>query len=264
MELIVAGEKTFAATGDGPFDAAKPTLILLHGAGMDRTVWSLQTRNPAFSSHNVFAVDLPGHGLSAGKPLSSIKDMANWLIQFINKLGTSRVSVAGHSMGALVALSAAANAPEVIEKLALLGITVPMPVAAPLLEAAKANDITAIDMIINWAFAPANRLGKAPAPGLRIGSSGASLLKSARPGVLFADLNACNKYENGLKDAAAVKCPTLIVIGDNDRMARPKGAIALAETITGAKTAHLQGAGHMMMSEASPEVISALKAFLAG
>jgi pimeloyl-ACP methyl ester carboxylesterase len=69
MELTVNRRKVFAATGGRPFDAALPTVIFLHGAGMDHTVWALQTRYFAHHGQGVLAVDLPGHGRSGGSAL---------------------------------------------------------------------------------------------------------------------------------------------------------------------------------------------------
>ena len=44
MELQVDGRAVFAATGGRPFDPRLPAVVFLHGAGMDHTVWALQTR----------------------------------------------------------------------------------------------------------------------------------------------------------------------------------------------------------------------------
>jgi pimeloyl-ACP methyl ester carboxylesterase len=44
MDLQVDGKKVFAATGGKPFDVAQPVVIFVHGAGMDHTIWALQTR----------------------------------------------------------------------------------------------------------------------------------------------------------------------------------------------------------------------------
>ena len=61
MKIQLDGKTVFAATGGRPFDADKPAVIFLHGAGMDHTVWSLQTRYFAHHGWSVLAVDLPGH-----------------------------------------------------------------------------------------------------------------------------------------------------------------------------------------------------------
>ena len=75
MILTVDGKAVFAATGGRAFDAAAPAVVFVHGSGMDRTVWSLQTRYFAHHGHAVLALDLPGHGKSEGPALESIEAM---------------------------------------------------------------------------------------------------------------------------------------------------------------------------------------------
>ncbi len=262
MEINVAGCKTVAATGDAPFDARKPTLVFVHGAGMDRTVWALQARHPAFFAFNVLAIDLPGHGLSEGDALTSIEDMADWVVRVFDALDIPQATLIGHSMGALIALETAAQTPSRITRIALLGITFPMRVAPELLEAAEKNDRSAVDMIIGWAYASGSGLGGGPAPGLRMTGAGHNLLANARPGVLHADLCACDAYTQGLASAAKTTIPTLFLLGGSDRMARPKGALTMADVMPNSKLVTLDRCGHMMMSEAPKPTIAALREFL--
>ena len=66
MKLQVRGAETFVTTGGRPFVPEQPTIVFVHGAGMNRIVWYLQTRYFAHHGHTVLAVDLPGHGRSQG------------------------------------------------------------------------------------------------------------------------------------------------------------------------------------------------------
>ena len=66
MRFEVDGRRVFAATGGRPLDVASPAVLFLQGAGMDRTVWSPQSRYVAHHERTVLAVDLPGHGRSDG------------------------------------------------------------------------------------------------------------------------------------------------------------------------------------------------------
>ena len=77
MLLQVDGHGVYAATGGMPFDAARPTVIFLHGAGLDHTCWQLASRWFAWHGHSVLAVDLPGHGRSSGAP-PCLKDPRIW------------------------------------------------------------------------------------------------------------------------------------------------------------------------------------------
>ena len=62
MELTLNGYKAHAVTGGVTLEADAPTLILIHGAGMDSTVWQMQSRYMAHRGVRVLAVYLPGHG----------------------------------------------------------------------------------------------------------------------------------------------------------------------------------------------------------
>src|SRR5256885_9237029 len=107
MEITASGRTIFASTGGQAFDPAQPTVVFLHGAGMDHTVWALQTRWFAHHGRNVLALDLPGHGRSAGPPLRTIAEMAELVAAAATAAGAERLALVGHSMGALVALAGA-------------------------------------------------------------------------------------------------------------------------------------------------------------
>ncbi len=44
QQFTVDGKAVFAATGGRPFDAGLPAVVFVHAAGMDHTIWALQTR----------------------------------------------------------------------------------------------------------------------------------------------------------------------------------------------------------------------------
>ena len=87
MNFECRGEVVNYATGGVAIDRELPLVVLLHGAGMDRTVWSQQTRYLAHHGFAVMAVDFPGHGNSDGMLLSSVKEMADWVSEFIAEVG---------------------------------------------------------------------------------------------------------------------------------------------------------------------------------
>ena len=109
MRLSVDSKDVFVATGGREFDPALPAVVFLHGAGMDHSVWALLAR--AFASHGfgVLAPDFPGHGRSAGAPLSSIAALADWTAALIEAAGVRAARLVGHSMGSLVAIETAAR-----------------------------------------------------------------------------------------------------------------------------------------------------------
>ena len=260
MRLVVDGSDVFAATGGRDFDPALPAVIFLHGAGFDHSVWALLAR--AFASHGfgVLAPDLPGHGRSADPPLSSIAALADWTAALIDaaKLRTARLI--GHSMGSLVALETAARHPQKVAGLGLIAIAAPMRVSDDLLNAAKADDHAAIDMIDIWGHGYRASLGGSEAPGLWMLGGGECLLERTRPGVLYADLAACNDYQGALAAAAKVAVPSVVILGGRDLMTPAKNGKAVAAALSNCRLTILEGGGHMLMSERPEEVLAALRA----
>src|SRR3981189_2809892 len=103
MQLSVNGRDTFVATGGREFDVSQPTIVLLHGAGFDHTTWALHSRWFAHHGYGVLAPDLPGHGRSAGAPLATIVDMADWTAALLDASGAEKAKLVGPSMGSLLA-----------------------------------------------------------------------------------------------------------------------------------------------------------------
>lgn len=256
--LQLDGKAVFAATGGQPFDPAKPAVIFVHGAGMDHSVWALQTRYLAHHGRSVLAVDLPGHGRSDGPALASIDALADWLARLIEAAGCNQAALVGHSMGALAALACAARHPQRVAKLALLGVAPKMPVHPDLLAAAQDAPSKAAAMIVGWGHGAAAKLGGYPAPGVWITGGAQRLLERAPAGVLHDDLAACDAYAAGAEDAAQVGCPTLLILGAEDRMTPAKAGRKLADLVPGAALAELPGAGHMMMTEQPDATLDAL------
>ncbi|MDB5745253.1 MAG: alpha/beta hydrolase, partial [Massilia sp.] len=120
MILDIHGKAAYCYSGGKPFDAALPTVVFIHGAQNDHSVWALQSRWFAHHGFGVLAVDLPGHGRSAGPALASVEAMAGWLLAVFDAAGVTRAMLVGHSMGSLIALEASYRAPERVRALALL------------------------------------------------------------------------------------------------------------------------------------------------
>lgn len=263
MQFTVDGQSTYAYTGARTLDPSLPTVVFVHGAGLDHTVWILQSRWFAHHGYNAIAVDLPGHGRSRGTPPPSVEAMGEWLLQCMDALDVERAAVAGHSMGSLVTLHCAGTAPERVWFSALLGIAVPMPVSEELLDAARSRPADAYQMITLWGHGFSAQMGGNQAPGMWMTASGIRLLERGAPGVLANDLSACNAYQTGLESARRVACPTLVLLGRQDIMASPRAAGPLMEALTDARRVELEPCGHMMMSERPDAVLDALAASMA-
>jgi pimeloyl-ACP methyl ester carboxylesterase len=113
-------------------------------------------------------------------------------------------------------------------------------------------------MLNYWGFSQAAQLGGNPTPGNWMLGAGLRLMEQARPGVIHADLKACNDYADGLEHAAAVQCPALLILGARDRLTPARSASKLAETLPRAETVVLDDCGHAMLAERPDSVLDQL------
>jgi len=266
MNIEFNKQSIFVGSGGVDWIEGLPSLILLHGAGLNRTVWVLLGRYFARRGYNVVIPDLPGHGASEGVPFESIEQNADWINGFFDHLATTYplakddLVYCGHSMGSLVMSEAAAKRADRIDRLVLLGGSAPMMVGKPLLDAARNNDFAAIDMINMFGHGFGSRIGNNPVSGISAYNTMEALLAQSGDGVLYADLNACNEYKNG--DAAiaklAGKVTTTVIAGDVDRMTPAKLGQRWCEQFDGLYIL-LEDCGHMMMSEQPEATLQAMK-----
>ena len=266
MELSVNGARTFCYTGGKAFDAAKPTVVFIHGVLNDHSVWALQTRYLANHGWNVLAVDLPGHAKSAGEPPASVEEASAFVLALLDAAKVEKAALVGHSFGALVALETAARAPERITQAALVGIAYPMKVSPALLENARDQPEKAIAMVNVFSHSmlapPPSSLG----PGTWLYGGGRALMRrvlasNRSVNVFHRGFLACDTYAGGEAAIEKLRCPVLFILGKSDAMTPPKGAQSLQQKARGARTVLVE-AGHQMMEEAPDAVLFALRDFL--
>ena len=266
MELVVNGHTTYCYTGGKTFDAAKPTVILIHGVLHDHSVWILQTRYLANHGWNVLAVDLPGHCRSAGEPPATVEDAADFVIALMDAAGLNKAALVGHSLGSLIALEAAARLQDRVSHLVLVGTAFPMRVTAALLDAALNEPMKGIAMINVFSrstlAAPPSALG----PGTWVYGANTALNRrvlasNTRVNLFHTGFKACDSYTHGEVAMAQVQCPVLFVLGSMDQMNPPKAAQVLIQKARHGKVVYLPG-GHHQMNETPEPMLAALKEFL--
>lgn len=262
MFIPVRGDDVYAYTGSRPLVRTLPSIVFVHGAGNEHSVWALQSRYFAHHGRNVLAIDLPAHGKSGGAALPSIEALADWIPALLDAAQIDRVALVGHSLGSLAALECAVRHPERVEKLVLIGPAAPMPVSEMLLDAAQRNDHVACELITGWSYSAGKQLGGNQVPGVWLTGNALRLLERTKPGVLHTDLAACDRYGAGQESAARVRCPTLVIVGERDIMAPPKNAQGLITALPDVKVVTLPECGHALMAEQPDMVLDALRAFL--
>ena len=261
MRVQVRNHDVYAYTGSRLADRTIPNVVFVHGAANDHSVFALQSRYFAYHGRNIYAVDLPGHGNSAGDALQSVEALADWLIEFLDAAALNEAALIGHSLGSLAVLETAARYPDRVTRIALLSTAVPMTVSSQLLAAAAVNDHVAFELINSWSFSAKHLLGGNPWPGVWMTGNAMRLMERARPNVLHADLVACRDYTSGLRAAAAVECRSLVLLGARDIMTPAKAAREITATLRDVSVVTLD-CGHSMMSEEPDAVLDALRQFL--
>lgn len=258
MMIDVNGQQVHAATGGVKPSPSDPVVILLHGAGMDGTIWQLQTRYLAYRGLQTIAVDLPGHGRSPGEPLTTIEDLGQFVVDLMDAAGWQQASLVGHSMGSFIALEAAHRLGDRCRSLVLMGAALKMPVHPQLLGDADSDLPAAAALMTAWGHAKPAHVGQNPTPGMWMTGGARALLERSTPGVLATDFRACAAYEGAASAAAEVRCPATVIIGLGDKMTPPETGRALAATLPDATIIELAESGHSMMTEAPRSVRSAI------
>lgn len=227
-------------------DPLLPAVVLLHGAGMDHTVWRGLSRHLANHGRQVLAPDLPGHGRSAGPPLGTIDEMARWVRALLDERGIKTTTVVGQSMGGLVALRMAAGSGGLVDNLVILCSGAQLEVHPELQQAADVGDRRAVELILSWSFGAGGRVGGRTDPGTSSLVTCRRVLEKGL-GVLGHDLRVCAEYLAGEEDAAQIAAPCLVVSGSEDRMVPPAKAARLAGILKNARFELVLGGGHMLM-----------------
>jgi pimeloyl-ACP methyl ester carboxylesterase len=263
MNFQINGNTVYANHAGIEYKAEQETIIFIHGAGMDHTIWVLFSRFFARNGYNVLAIDLPGHGKSGGEALTSIEQMAMWLDSFMKFANIHSATLIGHSMGSLIAIEAASQLPDKVRKIILFGTACPMVVGEPLLSAAQKNQHAAIDMIMLFGHSFSSQIGGNPMAGVSIVNSSMRLLERALDDTLYIDLNACNEYKHGLQAASNINAPAILVLGDQDKMTPASASLPLIDALPDSSVTTLRDCGHMMLSEKPEQVHQALVEALA-
>ena len=255
MNIKIHNKNINIRTGGYDLKNKNRALMLIHGAGMDGSIWQLQTRYLASKGIRTLAIDLPGHGFSDSPSLKSIEIMSDWCIHLLQYLKIKFAIVAGHSMGSLIALEMAKKENKIIKAISLLGTSNIMPVHPDLIDASE-NDLTTASLLMaDWSLSKKQHLGEHPAPGYWMIGSSARLIQNSPKGSLTNDLKACNNYKNASNSAKSISQKVQIIAGEEDKMTPTKNAKILAEDINNVDLRVIPYTGHMIMIE-QPNIIA--------
>ncbi len=228
------------------------TLFAVHGAGMHAGIWGMLL--PLLADQPFQALTLPGHAATGEAPLDNIGDMAEWVRGRLADRPAQSVILLGHSMGALVALEAAAH--PAVAGVILMGAAAQMPVNPDLLKLAADDPAAAGEMILKYGLNPDNADLEELKAFMR------KLMQAGAGGVIFSDLKACDNYTSGMACVSALQKPLLVICGERDKLTRAAEGVALAGMAAVGESDVLVGCGHMMMVERPAETALLIRQFL--
>jgi 3-oxoadipate enol-lactonase len=229
-----------------PWTTGKAPVLLVHGLGGDHQNWLYQI--PALCGrYPILSVDLRGHGASSAAAADfTIADMALDLVRLLRVLGIEKVHVVGLSLGGVVAQQFAVDYPYATASALLAGTFCSIPdelrgVVAESLRFIEDNTMAAIASTrITAAFSDSIN------PTLRrymidriAANDKEAYVRAARAAMSFS-----------IGDRLAeVHCPTLVVVGDEDRVTPPPLSETLAARIAGARLVRMPKSGHICVME---------------
>lgn len=238
------------------------TLVLIHGAGDSSAVWEKQAAYFS-TSHQVLAVDLPGHGARVPEPgMDRHEKNAQEVCRIMDENGISKAVVAGHSMGGAVALTMALEHPQRVQGLVLVATGARMKMRPDFLEQARQTaEISGSDVPSATHIIPIEQMVHPAIPADvvqwlkdRIGRASAQ--------ATYADFQANNSFDV-MNRLGEIRVPTLVVGGSDDRMAPRKFVEFLASGIPVARLAVLDPCGHYPQVEQELAFNREVESFLA-
>ena len=242
-------------SGQG-IDTKKDTIVFLHGSGLSHIVWSLAEQFFSSKNFNVLSLDLPGHGNSDGPCLDSIEKIADWLENVFDKLKLKDLILVGHSQGCLEILEYSYKYKERLKKLVFIGGSNKMPVHPDLIELAQNGHSDAVKLMMKWGYEGSKKfIGGNPVE---------KIIQSPRDisEILAVDLKACNNYLNGSEAAKDIEFPSMLILGELDKMINLEAGKKFSNLIKNSTTHVIKGCGHMIMIEKAFEMREKILEFL--
>ena len=227
-----------------------------HGSGLSHIVWSLAEQFFSSKNFNVLSLDLPGHGNSDGPCLDSIEKIADWLENVFDKLKLKDLILVGHSQGCLEILEYSYKYKERLKKLVFIGGSNKMPVHPDLIELAQNGHSDAVKLMMKWGYEGSKKfIGGNPVE---------KIIQSPRDisEILAVDLKACNNYSNGSEAAKDIDFPSMLILGELDKMINLEAGKKFSNLIKNSTTHVIKGCGHMIMIEKAFEMREKILEFL--
>ena len=232
----------------------KPALVLIHGAGGDHLSWPPEVRR--LPGYRVIALDLPGHGKTAGPGCQSVQDYARAVAEFIDVVGFSRAVFVGRALGGAIALALALDYPDRVAGIGLISTGPTLPIPSSVIENA-ANPST-----LPLAIKSLQEMSLGPQTPENLKGMVFKRLAEIRQTLLLDDLLACDRF-NVTDRLNAIQTPVLVVCGTDDKLTPLRFSEILSSQIPGAALQTMEGTGHMLVLEQPGRLAKLISVFLA-
>jgi pimeloyl-ACP methyl ester carboxylesterase len=231
-------------------------LLFLPAAGGTASLWRPQLEHFA-ARHSGVALDLPGHGRSAGiEGLATIEAYAALLVAFASRLALRPFVLVGRAMGSAIALAVALEQPAMVRGLVLVCGSVRHEHDPAALEALS-------EVVAGRRSQQFSTDVFSPATGGEVMRQVWTEQVQTDPRVTLADLRVCGAFDVRAR-LRALQVPTLVVAGADDRLVPPAAAEELATAIPGATFAVVPDAGHMAPVEQAEAFNRLVEQYLEG
>ncbi len=250
-----------ATVGETGMGGASPTVVFLHGIGSSRHSFDEQLDYFAQRFHCI-CPDAPGYGdsLDPPKPLEDMDDFAAIYETALKDYGP--LVLVGVSFGGVLAARIAIRKQVDVSAMVLADSSRGSG-TDPRRASAMRERATTLQNEGNEAFAAgrAKRLLSASAEPDLIAAVAANMARSIRlPGYGYAaSAMAATDHTSRL---AEIRCPTLVLVGECDRICPPSESQILAAAIPGARYVELPKAGHLSNQEAPDQFNQVVENFL--
>ncbi len=238
--------------GAWPLDAARSTIVFIHGSGGSRLLWHAQVEGLK-GRVNTVALDLPGHGNSGGEGMDSVPGYARAVADFIEAIGAPAPIVCGLSLGGAIAQQLLLDHAGRLKAGILVSTGARLRVLPAILETIR-NDFPGFVAMVG-------RMGFSPATAAALKKPFLEDKLRGRPEVAFGDFSACDRFDV-IARLSEIKLPVLVVTAADDTLTPPKYGDFLEKGIPGAARARIPDAGHMAPIEKPAEVNAAILRFL--
>jgi len=242
-----------AFTVDGPDDA--PTVVLSNSLGSTPAMWDPQF--PALAERSrVVRYDHRGHGRSPVPPGPyELSDLGADVIELLDRLGLERVQWCGLSLGGMVGMWMAINAPERIDRLVLCCTSArlgPPDMWADRAATVRAQGVDAVaDAGIERWLSPAF-MQREPEVAARIRA-----MLAATPAEGYAACCGVIERMDQVPQLGEIRAPTLVIAAEDDPATPPEHGELIAAAVPGARLEIVKDARHLATIE-QPEAMTEL------